>query len=53
MAKAVRGEVARALLLAKQSPEDPEAAAAIARQAGFKVELTPTTLDVIVACPRG
>jgi cytoplasmic iron level regulating protein YaaA (DUF328/UPF0246 family) len=47
-AKAVRGEVARALLLAKKSPPDPEAAAAIASDAGFKVELTPTTLDVIV-----
>jgi cytoplasmic iron level regulating protein YaaA (DUF328/UPF0246 family) len=48
MAKAVRGEVARALLLAKKSPADPEAAAAIAAGAGFEVELTPTTLDVIV-----
>lgn len=48
MAKAVRGDVARALLLAKKSPADPEAAAAIASAAGFEVELTPTTLDVIV-----
>jgi cytoplasmic iron level regulating protein YaaA (DUF328/UPF0246 family) len=48
MAKAVRGDVARALLLAKKSPADPEAAAAIASDAGFKVELTPTSLDVIV-----
>jgi cytoplasmic iron level regulating protein YaaA (DUF328/UPF0246 family) len=48
MAKAVRGEVARALLLAKKSPADPEAAAAIASDAGFKVERTLTTLDVIV-----
>ena len=48
MAKAVRGDVARALLLAKKSPADPEAAAAIASEAGFRVELTPTTLDVIV-----
>ena len=48
MAKAVRGEVARALLLAKKSPADPEAAAAIASDAGFEVELTPTSLDVIV-----
>ena len=30
MAKAVRGDVARALLLAKKAPADPEAAAAIA-----------------------
>jgi cytoplasmic iron level regulating protein YaaA (DUF328/UPF0246 family) len=48
MAKAVRGEVARALLLAKKSPAGPDAAAAIASDAGFKVELTPSTLDVIV-----
>jgi cytoplasmic iron level regulating protein YaaA (DUF328/UPF0246 family) len=48
MAKAVRGEVARALLLAKKSPAGPEAAAAIASDAGFKVELTPSSLDVIV-----
>ena len=48
MAKAVRGEVARALLLAKEVPGDPEAAAAIAAAAGFEVELTPASLDVIV-----
>jgi cytoplasmic iron level regulating protein YaaA (DUF328/UPF0246 family) len=48
MAKAVRGNVARALLLAKKSPTDPEAAATIASDAGFEVELTPTSLDVIV-----
>jgi cytoplasmic iron level regulating protein YaaA (DUF328/UPF0246 family) len=48
MAKAVRGEVARGLLLAKKSPDSPEAAATIASKAGFKVELTPTTLDVVV-----
>jgi cytoplasmic iron level regulating protein YaaA (DUF328/UPF0246 family) len=49
MAKAVRGEVARALLLAKVLPADPEAAAAIAAGAGFEVELTDCTLDVFVA----
>jgi len=48
MAKAVRGEVARELLLAKQAPADPEAAAAIARAAGYEVELTGPNLDVIV-----
>lgn len=48
MAKAVRGDVARALLLAKKAPKDPEAAAAIARDAGFKIELSPGTLDVII-----
>jgi uncharacterized protein len=48
MAKAVRGDVARALLLAKKAPADPEAAATIAADAGFEVELTPGTLDVIV-----
>lgn len=48
MAKAVRGEVARALLQAKRTPADPEAAAAVAREAGFEVELAPGRLDVIV-----
>ena len=48
MAKAVRGDVARALALAKEAPADPEGAAAIAREAGFTVELTPTSLDVIL-----
>lgn len=48
MAKAVRGEVARALLQAKKAPKDPEAAAAIAGDAGFKVELDDANLDVIV-----
>lgn len=48
MAKAVRGEVARALLLAKRSPGAPEAAAAIASDAGFRVELTSSSLDIIV-----
>jgi len=49
MAKAVRGEVARALLLAEKPPATPDAAAAIAAEAGFDVELTPGALDVIVA----
>jgi len=49
MAKAVRGEVARALLEAKKPPESPEAAATIAEAAGFAVELTPGYLDVIVS----
>lgn len=49
MAKAVRGEVARALLAAKQPAADPEAAAAVARAAGFAVELNGGNLDVIVA----
>lgn len=48
MAKAVRGEVARALLQAKKPPRDPETAAAIAEHAGFTTDLTPTTLDIIV-----
>jgi cytoplasmic iron level regulating protein YaaA (DUF328/UPF0246 family) len=47
MAKAVRGDVARALLLAKTPPGDPEAAAAVAAKAGFEVELTGANLDVI------
>jgi cytoplasmic iron level regulating protein YaaA (DUF328/UPF0246 family) len=48
MAKAVRGEVARALLGAKKAPADPEAAATIAEAAGFTVELGDGSLDVIV-----
>lgn len=47
MAKAVRGEVARALLLAKREPRSPEDVAAAATNAGFEVELTPASLDVI------
>jgi len=49
MAKATRGEVARALLEAKKAPESPETAATIAEAAGFTVELTPGYLDVIVS----
>ena len=37
MAKAVRGDMTRALLLAKKSPIDPEGAATIASDAGFTV----------------
>jgi cytoplasmic iron level regulating protein YaaA (DUF328/UPF0246 family) len=48
MAKAVRGDVARALLEAKKPPKDPEGAAAIARAAGFTVELNDGSLDAIV-----
>ena len=48
MAKAVRGDVARALLEAKKAPGDPEGAAAIAEAAGFTVELADGSLDVIV-----
>lgn len=49
MAKAVRGEVAKALLAAKKAPEDAEAAAEVAAQAGFEVELSAGYLDVILA----
>lgn len=48
MAKAVRGEVARALLEAKNAPGDPAAAARVAEAAGFKVELNAEFLDVII-----
>jgi cytoplasmic iron level regulating protein YaaA (DUF328/UPF0246 family) len=48
MAKAVRGDVARALLEAKKPPADAEAAATVAGAAGFRVELTGDSLDVIV-----
>lgn len=47
MAKAVRGDVAKALLTAKKAAADPEEAAAIAERAGFTVELSPGHLDVI------
>ncbi|HYG96335.1 MAG TPA: peroxide stress protein YaaA [Solirubrobacterales bacterium] len=47
MAKAVRGDVGRALLTAKKPPADPEGAAAIAESAGFAVELNDGSLDVI------
>jgi len=49
MAKAVRGEVARTLLLAKTEPATPEAAAALVAKAGFEVELNDAHLDVIVS----
>lgn len=49
MAKAVRGDVARVLLLAKQAPADPGGAAAVAREAGYEVELSGSNLDVIVS----
>jgi cytoplasmic iron level regulating protein YaaA (DUF328/UPF0246 family) len=49
MAKAVRGDVARALLAAKQAPDDPEGAAGLAAKAGFEVELNGSNLDVIVS----
>jgi cytoplasmic iron level regulating protein YaaA (DUF328/UPF0246 family) len=47
MAKAVRGDVARALLLAKREPKTPDEIASVAAEAGFEVELTPASLDVI------
>jgi len=48
MAKAVRGDVARALLRAKKPAGDPGGAAAIAESAGFTVEVNGGNLDVIV-----
>ncbi len=48
MAKAVRGEVARALLRSKRVPKDPAAAANAAAAAGFEVELVGSSLDVIL-----
>jgi hypothetical protein len=49
MAKAVRGDVARALLLARREPQGAEDVAAVVAGAGFEVELAPTSLDVIVS----
>jgi uncharacterized protein len=48
MVKAVRGDVARALLLAEKVPADPAGAAAIAESAGFTVELEDGNLAVSV-----
>jgi cytoplasmic iron level regulating protein YaaA (DUF328/UPF0246 family) len=48
MAKAVRGDVARALLQAKKTPSGPEGVTGIAEAAGFTVELNDDNLDVIV-----
>jgi len=48
MAKASRGDVARALLAAKEAPSDPEGAAALAEASGLTVELNDGSLDVIV-----
>jgi len=48
MAKASRGDVARALLSAKKPPRDPEGVAALAEAAGLRVELNDGSLDVIV-----
>jgi uncharacterized protein len=48
MAKAVRGEVARALLRERKAPRDPAAAAEIAAATGFEVELGAGSIDVIV-----
>lgn len=48
MAKAVRGEVARALLGAKVPPRDPEAAASIAERTGHAIELSNGYLDAIL-----
>jgi cytoplasmic iron level regulating protein YaaA (DUF328/UPF0246 family) len=49
MAKAVRGDVARVLLLARTEPKDPETVATVVADAGLEVELTPASLDVIVS----
>lgn len=50
MAKAVRGDVARALLLARREAKTPQDAAEIATAAGFEVELGgDSSLDVIVS----
>jgi cytoplasmic iron level regulating protein YaaA (DUF328/UPF0246 family) len=48
MAKAIRGEVARALLLAENAPGDPDVAASTVAKAGFAVELGPASLDIVV-----
>ena len=47
--KAIRGDVARALLLAPEVPVTPEDVAGIARAAGLEVALNGTNLDVTAA----
>lgn len=47
MAKAVRGDVARALLLARREPRSAEDVATVAEGAGMRVDLTPASLDII------
>jgi cytoplasmic iron level regulating protein YaaA (DUF328/UPF0246 family) len=49
MAKAVRGDVARALLQAKKLPADAEAVATTVGAAGFELELSSSNLDLIVS----
>ena len=49
MAKASRGDVARALLSAEKAPKDPEGAAALAEAAGLTVELEDGSLDVVLS----
>ena len=50
-AKATRGEVARTLLRARSTPGDAEAAAGILEKAGYRIELTGDSIDVIEAAP--
>lgn len=45
--KAIRGDVARALLLAREPAGTPEDVAAIAEAAGHRVELTGSSVDVV------
>jgi cytoplasmic iron level regulating protein YaaA (DUF328/UPF0246 family) len=49
MAKATRGDVARILAEAKDLPVDAEGVADIVEKAGLRVELTATSLDVILS----
>ncbi len=53
MAKATRGDVARALVAAPELPEDPEAVAGVVEAAGHRVELAEGRgawqLDVILS----
>jgi cytoplasmic iron level regulating protein YaaA (DUF328/UPF0246 family) len=48
MAKATRGDVARAVLEAGSMPVDPEGVAGLLEAAGYRVELPGSSLDVIV-----
>ena len=48
LAKATRGDVARLVLSADRMPEDADSVAALLAAAGTRVELSKTSLDVIV-----
>ena len=49
MVKAIRGDVARIALSAKPVPRSAAAVAELVSAAGYRTELTPSTLDVYLS----